>query len=390
MVFIPHRKKLMTCGRSLLSALLLGIFAAPAFAAAPSYSVKAVNTGGQYDSWRLIDNAGTLYGQAMGRSAYHSGGTTHVLDMPTMHEYPNARVSAISNAGHMATTEMWDSSMLDGPVKAYLTVNGANTHLKPLSDGFGLPTAWANGVNNAGTVVGSSKTDVRVPGGDPYNPRFASHAFAYSDGVTKDLGTLGGVHSGATAINNAGTIVGYAHNTSWRERAFIYQNGRMTDLGAFEGGSSAATDINDSGQIIGQSAHTWDTSVQSAFLYVDGVMTDLGWSAGKSSKAVDINNLGQVIGYGADAKGLQHGFIYQNGQLLQLDAALDPLAGWSIRSTYSINDHGQILADACQLGVCGTVLLSPVPEPERYAMMLAGLGLLGVCARRRKQRKAGA
>ncbi|NIA00524.1 hypothetical protein [Massilia sp. CCM 8734] len=75
--------------------------------------VKAVNTGGQYDSWRLIDNAGTLYGQAMGRAAYHSGGTTHVLDIPTMHEYPNARVSAISNAGHMATTEMWDVYMPD-------------------------------------------------------------------------------------------------------------------------------------------------------------------------------------------------------------------------------------------------------------------------------------
>nr|WP_267875907.1 FxDxF family PEP-CTERM protein [Massilia sp. CCM 8734] len=200
----------------------------------------------------------------------------------------------------------------------------------------------------------------------------------------------GGGHSGATAINNAGTIVGYAHNPSWRERAFIYQNGQMTDLGAFEGGSSVANDINDSGQIIGQSAHTWDTSVQSAFLYVDGVMTDLGWSAGKSSQAADINNLGQVIGYGADAKGLQHGFIYQNGQLLQLDAALDPLAGWSIRSTYSINDHGKILADACGLGVCGAVLLSPVPEPETYAMMLAGLGLLGVCARRRARRKAAA
>ena len=34
----------------------------------------------------------------------------------------------------------------------------------------------------------------------------------------------------------------------------------------------------------------------------------------------------------------------------------------------------------------GTVSIAPVPEPETYAMMLAGLGLFGVVARRRKQK----
>jgi hypothetical protein len=29
---------------------------------------------------------------------------------------------------------------------------------------------------------------------------------------------------------------------------------------------------------------------------------------------------------------------------------------------------------------------APIPEPETYAMMLAGLGLLGVMTRRRKQK----
>jgi len=32
------------------------------------------------------------------------------------------------------------------------------------------------------------------------------------------------------------------------------------------------------------------------------------------------------------------------------------------------------------------VISTPVPEPESYAMFLAGLGLLGVVARRRKAR----
>jgi hypothetical protein len=36
------------------------------------------------------------------------------------------------------------------------------------------------------------------------------------------------------------------------------------------------------------------------------------------------------------------------------------------------------------------LVAAPVPEPETYAMMLAGLGLLGVVARRRKQQQASA
>lgn len=36
----------------------------------------------------------------------------------------------------------------------------------------------------------------------------------------------------------------------------------------------------------------------------------------------------------------------------------------------------------------GSVVTAPVPEPETYAMLLAGLGLIGTIARRRKQKSA--
>ncbi|MDM5178997.1 PEP-CTERM sorting domain-containing protein [Massilia sp. DJPM01] len=378
----------MKFGRSLLSALLLGMFAAPVFAAAPSYSVTMLDTGA-YENWRLIDNAGTLYGQARGFSAYHSGGATHVMHVSSS-QNPEGSVTAISNAGHIASSEYWTLGTEIPSVDGYLTVNGQTTHLRALGSYYTRLDTWANGVNNDGTVVGSSRTDIRLPGGDPYYPRFAVHAYAYSNGAMSDLGTLGGTHSSAAAINAGATIVGNADDKNGRKRAFIYENGRMADLGAFEGGISRAQDINDAGLIIGQSTHTRDQGLLSAFLYSNGVMNDLGWSPRYTSSAVDINNLGQVIGYGADADGQQHGFIYQNGQLVQLDTVVDPSANWVIRNTYSINDHGLILANACKLGVCGTVLLSPVPEPETYALMLAGLGLLGVCARRRTRARASA
>jgi hypothetical protein len=50
------------------------------------------------------------------------------------------------------------------------------------------------------------------------------------------------------------------------------------------------------------------------------------------------------------------------------------------------NDSFSVLETAAvgeRLG--GVALAAPVPEPETYAMMLAGLGLLGFVARRRKQ-----
>jgi hypothetical protein len=42
-------------------------------------------------------------------------------------------------------------------------------------------------------------------------------------------------------------------------------------------------------------------------------------------------------------------------------------------------------------GISGTLTvgsITAVPEPETYAMLLAGLGLLGFAARRRKQKEA--
>jgi hypothetical protein len=40
------------------------------------------------------------------------------------------------------------------------------------------------------------------------------------------------------------------------------------------------------------------------------------------------------------------------------------------------------------VAVDNIMVAAPVPEPETYAMMLAGLGLLGFAARRRKQKAA--
>ena len=78
-----------------------------------------------------------------------------------------------------------------------------------------------------GFVVGEASTS-----GD-----YESHAFLYDGQNMQDLGTLGGSHSIATAMNDAGQIVGI----SWIEfdmdtEAFLYDNGQMLGLGHLGGG----------------------------------------------------------------------------------------------------------------------------------------------------------
>lgn len=44
-----------------------------------------------------------------------------------------------------------------------------------------------------------------------------------------------------------------------------------------------------------------------------------------------------------------------------------------------------VSSDGASFG--GAMMLAPVPEPEAYAMMVGGLGALGLLARRRKARR---
>jgi probable HAF family extracellular repeat protein len=95
-------------------------------------------------------------------------------------------------------------------------------------------------INNRGQVVGSgflSKTGVATDA-------FAEHAFLYSDGRVQDLGALGtnpNSASYATGLNEHGQIVGYSEivpNNGVEQsvyHAFLYSDGQMRDLGTLGG-----------------------------------------------------------------------------------------------------------------------------------------------------------
>lgn len=251
-------------------------------------------------------------------------------------------------------------------------------------------------INNNGSVVfrnnpmgGSSTNDINDSGqttGSIGSHRYNQLAFLNDGSNLTILGTLSSTTFGTpmswgNAINNLGQVTGHAsRQTEGMFSAFVYSNGSMTDIGILLGGGfSSGNDINDSGQVTGVGGG-------GAFLYSNGSMKNIG-----SGTGVSINNNGWVVGN----DGNNGPFIYTSGRL-NLNSLIDANSGWVLTEANGINDIGSIVGTgfingqqhayiATLVGTLPDVFeVSTIPEPEAYAMLLAGLGLVGFSARRKK------
>jgi probable HAF family extracellular repeat protein len=166
-----------------------------------------------------------------------------------------------------------------------------------------------------------------------------------------DLGTLGGLSTQPSDINNQSQIVGYSTTGVSSARGFLWENGSMTALPPLSGGfASFANAVNGLGHAVGYSTQN---GIARAVLWRDGgvinLTPDLPVSVG--STATGINDLDQVVGLINNTQG----FLWDNGSRV----LLGNLGGPGGAFPADINNAGQVVGGASTAIVTA---LGPMPH----------------------------
>ncbi|PSB34875.1 HAF repeat-containing PEP-CTERM protein [Chlorogloea sp. CCALA 695] len=151
---------------------------------------------------------------------------------------------------------------------------------------------------------------------------------------------------------------------------------------------TTASDINDSGNIVGSSSNSLSNDVEFATLWEDPTQigVSLGSLGGNFSKALGVNNSQQIVGDSTlSGESTQHAFLWEDGEILDLNSLVDPSVGWELTSALEINNNGDIIGVGLYNGVQRGFIATAVPEPSSVLGVL-GLGLFGLSNWRKRKK----
>jgi len=277
---------------------MLGLLAlallAPARAELPQYVMRDLGTFGYagVKPWAINSYgyvAGQVYVEGTTSRAFFWDGVLHELGPGIAYDVNDQGTVAagdrIWSGGITTSTDNYtaltisNSGLVAGISNAEAAVIGPEGQVRSLGT---LGGAWSTvaAVNDGGAIVGSS------PVQSPVFPDLV-HAFIWADEVLQDLGTIGGA-SAANDINNAGTVVGTSRRDSMSPTWAV----RWLGIGQVEPlWVGVATAINDKGWVVGQKDGRYPV------IWADGQLLSLPLGMFHDGAAMDINASGVVVGF---------------------------------------------------------------------------------------------
>jgi|GEM_PF-1639741 len=395
-------------------ALTAALFAASAAAAVPHYRYTdlGVLAGDDSSTARAISQNGLIAGESgfgfqNNRVAQFFAGSPPVA-FATLPSSITASTRGINSSGVAAIIVQGNDPDVVVDDRAALVSQSTATLLNPFA---GYAAAGAFDVTDGGVAVGfsldigsiqgSAEGGVPVIGAGLGSQRATVWA---ADGTASLLaGPLAfGANTNAVSIGEDGQIAGIMRGSgssaSLRAVRWGSATGALEILTLGTGQvSSRAREINDHGWVAGQVfgpgslmlgiGAVWDSSGNDPYL-----LTANGFV---STTTRGIDNSGNVVGFGYDAFDEELGFgdaigliWFWNGvgyDAFVLDTLVGALGSARTFAVQGINDAGQIVGfGPNQSGGVHAYLLTAVPEPGTWALMIGGFALSGVMLRRRR------
>jgi len=257
---------------------------------------------------------------------------------------------SLANAVNDLGQVVGESKTVGGEIHAFQWDRGTMSDL-----GTSGETSSAHGINNQGEIVGAISSK-NVRGG----------AVLWKNRQKLSLADLGPTGSGSTAfaVNASGDVTGvssgFVSSSGGVVRAVVWHGGIVRDIGTLGGMHSTACALNDLGDVVGW-AETANRST-AGFLWHDGAMRNLrSLAGGAESQSFAVNRLVQVVGSSLNSKGESRAVIWENGKITDLNDLVSAPAGLVFSRARGINNRGQILVEV-QVRTDGTTrsfLLTP-------------------------------
>lgn len=344
----------------------------------PRYTITDLGTLGGKDSGAFsVNDAGQVVGTAQ---VYPSGNRGHaflwngdrIQDLTSGSVFRHSQGVAIADNGYVAGFA-YRSSYRSGQQSAFIW-NGSRRVYLPPAKGFRF--SRAESVSESGfhndrptiAVVGASLT-----GGTDKRGATVAQATLWQHNRVSNLGTLGGAHSFALAVNASGTIVGKADlpdagDGTRRTHPFVWNAdyGAMYDLGTLGGNFGAACAISENGTVVGYAqtgqgkVHAFAVSASSGDKLRDlGTLPD-----SETSLAYAVNAHGVIVGQSSSSNQTGHAVVWTsaNSKPIDLNKYVVPSVAspdWHLETARDINSHGQIVGQGIIGGKRHAFLLTP-------------------------------